>query len=42
MVAVPLITRNRIETIAAETQMTVRNPKEKQFWKAIYLGCKVN
>jgi hypothetical protein len=42
MMAVPIITRNRIETIAGDTQMTVRNQKEKQFWKAVYLGCKVN
>ncbi len=42
MIAVPIITRSRIESIAGETQMMVMNQKEKQFWKAVYLGCKVN
>jgi len=42
MKAVPVLTRSLIEKIAGRTQMYSTNPKEKQFWKAVYLGCKVN
>jgi len=42
MRAVPVLTRSLIEKTAGRTHMSVTNPKEKQFWKAVYLGCKVN
>lgn len=42
MNSVPVFTRSLIEKIAGRTQMYITNPKEKQFWKAVYLGCKVN
>jgi hypothetical protein len=42
MKSVPVLTRSLIERIAAKTHMYSTNPKEKQFWKAVYLGCKVN
>ena len=42
MRAVPVLTRSLIEKIAGRTHMTLTNPKEKKFWKAVYLGCEVN
>ena len=42
MTAVPVLTRSLIEKIAGRTHMHLKNHKEKQFWKAVYLGCKVN
>ena len=41
MKAVPILIRSQIETIAGDTYMNLKNHKEKQFWKAVYLGCKV-
>jgi len=40
--AVPIITRTLIERIAGETYLSLTDYKEKKFWKAVYLGCKVN
>jgi len=41
MKAVPILLRSQVENIAADTYMSLTNYKEKQFWKAVYLGCKV-
>jgi hypothetical protein len=41
MKTVPILIRSQVENIAADTYMGLTNYKEKQFWKAVYLGCKV-
>lgn len=39
---IPDIVKNRIETVAYTTYLNVGDYKEKQFWQAIYQGCRLN
>jgi len=42
MGAVPTIKRKTIENIADKAWLDTSNYKEKQFWKAVSLGCSVH
>ncbi len=41
ILAIPAISRKRISDISFTAHQKVTSYKEKLFWKAIYLGCKV-
>ncbi|WP_199611009.1 hypothetical protein [Flocculibacter collagenilyticus] len=42
MMEAPSIARKRVWDISGRMALKIQDSKEKQFWKAIHYGCKLN